>query len=486
MKQGIASSAGHPPVTTLQHNHINIEATRFLALLPKNGAAAAFQPTLPLIVEDAAKPRLDATARSGGRPQAGSPEASARPLVYREQSFASEAQKRRKRYERRAASSKWLTADALANTHIEPVEGTQRFMDMDTGEMLDSDFVRPPRPARCGWRIGAAVSIHADAETHTAHYSGTEHCGSVWSCPVCSAVIRAQRAEEIQTVIERHQKAGGSVIFLTLTMRHRRSDSLAMLLDALLGSWKRLLQGAAWKRTRRDYELTGYIRATEVTWSESNGWHPHLHCLLLTGRRLDDAEVQRLGDEIHGRWARYVKSATGRMPDREHGVDVQRVDEGGRLVSEYVTALQDEGKHGSTWSASAEMARGDVKKARHHGLVPLELLDDECGLPEPRRRALWLEYAKTTKGRRCITWSHGLKDLFSILEQSDRQIVDDTESVGQLVAVIPADAYDKIRREPATLALLLDMAARGLNKLLPAIAPGLQLIEHTEEELDDE
>jgi hypothetical protein len=79
-----------------------------------------------------------------------------------------------------------------------------------------------------------------------------------------------------------------------------------------------------------------------------------------------------------------------------------------------------------------------------------------------------------------------LKDLYGIREQSDRQIVDDTESVGQLVAIIPADAYDKARREPATLALLLDMAARGLNKLLPAIAPGLQLIEHTEEELDDE
>lgn len=406
-------------------------------------------------------------------------------MVYREESFASEAQKRCKRYERRAASSKWLVADALANTRIEPVEGTQRFMDMDTGEILDSDFVRPPRPARCGWRIGAAVSIHADAETHTAHYSGTEHCGSVWSCPVCSAVIRAQRAEEIQTVIERHQKAGGSVIFLTLTMRHRRSDSLAMLLDALLGSWKKLLQGAVWKRMRRDYGLTGYIRATEVTWSESNGWHPHLHCLLLTGRRLDDAEVQRLGDEIHGRWARYVRSATGRMPDREHGVDVQRVDEGGGLVSEYVTALQDEGKHGSTWTASAEMARGDVKKARH-GLVPFELLDDECGLPEPRRRALWLEYVKATKGRRCITWSHGLKDLYGIREQSDRQIVDDTESVGQLVAVIPADVYDRIRREPATLALLLDMAARGLSKLLPAIAPGLQLIEHNERGSDDE
>jgi hypothetical protein len=98
------------------------EATH-LALLP-NGAAAALQP-FPTASRngDATQSRQDGprTATRSCRPKAegAAPTAGARPLVYREQSFASEAQKRCKRYERRAASSKWLTADTLGISRTE-------------------------------------------------------------------------------------------------------------------------------------------------------------------------------------------------------------------------------------------------------------------------------------------------------------------------------------------------------------------------------
>ena len=125
------------------------------------------------------------------------------PLVHRGQSFPTGHRLeveglRRSRFARRSQSSKWLIADAVDSSAIEEL-GDGLFADSATGELLDSDWVRPPRPARCGWRIGENVSVHSDGQL--AHFSGTERCSSVWACPSCSAVIRAERAREISQAV---------------------------------------------------------------------------------------------------------------------------------------------------------------------------------------------------------------------------------------------------------------------------------------------
>lgn len=119
-----------------------------------------------------------------------------------------------------------------------------------------SGWVRPPRVARCGWTMSGAVGVHG-GPGQSAHLSGVERCASIWSCPCCSAVIRAERAREIDAAVQAWQERGGSVVFVTLTMRHRASDALATTLDAALLGWRGLLQGSPWKRARavRDRRL---------------------------------------------------------------------------------------------------------------------------------------------------------------------------------------------------------------------------------------
>lgn len=381
---------------------------------------------------------------------------------------------RRERYARRSQSARWLISDAIAAALPEGVEEVEQgqFVDTATGELHDAQWVRPPRPARCSWRIGDQVGVHADA-TH-AHFSGTERCGSIWSCPVCASVIRAERAREITQAVEAHQAQGGSVIFVTLTLRHKIADPLAVTLDTALEGWRVITGHRQWRGVsgmKRRYSISGYVRATEVTHGEHHGWHPHLHSLLFTDRALSDVEVRVLGDELHGLWSAYAQRRTGRTPSRDRGIDAQRVDEDGRVLAQYLGKVQD----GTRWTASAEMARSDVKTGRGQHLAPFQLLDDDQAgrLPAPARRRLWAEYVATTKGRRAITWSRGLKARYGIGDRSDDEILDDVEAA-PAVWIVHRGAYDHARRSAGalSLALGLEAASRGDLEGLARILPG--------------
>lgn len=383
---------------------------------------------------------------------------------------------RRERYSRRAQSSRWLISEAIAAALPEDVEEVEQgvFLNQRTGELFDPGWVRPPRPARCSWRVGSQVSVHGSPEGGArSHFSGVERCGSVWSCPVCASVIRPERAREISKAVEGHQAAGGSVVFVTLTLRHQKSDPLALTLDTALLGWKKLMSHRRWSGVhgmKNRYDVQGYIRATEVTYG-ANGWHPHLHVLLMTGRNLADGEVQSLGDEMHSLWSSYAHQRTGRAPTREHGIDVQRVDTKGRVLAQYLGKIQDD--HKAKWTVSAELARADVKIGHGDSITPFQLLDDDTGLPPAQRLRLWTEYVAGTKGRRCITWSRGLKDRYDVAERDDQDILDDVEAAPP-VWVTDASSWDTARRSKGSHALVdvLDAAERGKWSRVAEILPG--------------
>ncbi|QUL78189.1 protein rep [Brevibacterium sp. SMBL_HHYL_HB1] len=321
------------------------------------------------------------------------------------------------------------------------------------------------------------MSVHSDGQF--AHFSGTERCGSIWACPVCSAVIRAERAREISQAVEAHQAAGGSILFVSLTIRHDRDDSLKQSMDAVLGSWRRLLQGSAWvgsksRQGARDrYRVSGYIRSTETTYG-SNGWHPHIHALFFSDDRLSNTEVEAFGDEVHTRWARYVYKATGKLPTREHGIDVQLADDDGQVLGQYLSKVQDEEtSKKKKWDASAELARADVKRGRgDENFVPFELLDSEHPMPLAQRRRLWVEYYEGTKGRRALTWSRGLKARYEVGEKSDEAIIEETESA-PVQWLADGRAYDTLRRSaPDLLAVVLEAAGAGNWAVVKMLLPG--------------
>lgn len=318
--------------------------------------------------------------------------------------------------------------------------------------------------------------MHADGQAG-AHYSGVERCASIWACPVCSAVIRAERAVEIQRAVEAHQATGGGVAMVTLTLRHRSGDDLGLLLDALLRGWQRLIAGAPWERQKARLGIAGFVRAVEVTWG-GNGWHPHMHALVFTEGQMSEGAAAAFQGWVLDRWQGIVTRLGAQMPNAAHGVRVDRADGHGKVVAAYLAKVQE----ASRAKVGTELARFDLKTGRGGNLMPFELLDPvirQDGDDDHAARVLWLTYQAATHGRRAITWSRGLRDRLGLdAERTDDEIIEDTEARVQLLTV-PGPAYDRARAEPAVLAAVLDAVERGHLALAASIIGGTILYDET-------
>lgn len=338
------------------------------------------------------------------------------------------------------------------------------------GTPTDSGYVRPVRPARCSWTIGQSVGIMDDG-TRPAGYTGIERCGSVWACPHCGAVIRAGRAAEIEHAATAHQKNGGELLFFTGTARHHQGDDLATILGALAAAWRKMVGNRPWKRWKKELGISGYIRATEITYG-TNGWHPHAHILLFLDEKISTEKVAEFRAWLLDAWATAVEKAGGKRPTA-NGLDLQRVDKKGKVLARYLSKVQDQDK--KKWHVGAEMARGDLKKTREKtSLSPFDLLDADSDIPEKTRGKLWREYYTATKGRRALSWSRGLKDRYAVDEREDEDILDDAEST-TLVWRTSARSYRAARHiapDDRLLVLALEHAeAKNWRKLATILPP---------------
>lgn len=339
------------------------------------------------------------------------------------------------RFLRRQRSSGWL------------IGGAREAVGLPRDSIDGSDWVRPPRPARCRWRVAAVVGVHAPAGDHGAHFSGLERCGSIWSCPVCAAVIRAARAREIAAALESAHTKGHGIAFVTLTLRHTSTDPLAKNLDVLLEAWRKVTSWQAWKKLAKRLGHIGAIRSVEVTLG-GNGWHPHAHLAIVFDKPLTEIQRASFEAELGAIWQRAVVKLGARMPSLEHGVNVKLADGDGVQIAGYLAKVQETvGKQ--RLGIAKELARGDLKHGRAGSVTPFELLDDETGAAGPR--AHWIEYVAATKGRRAFSWSRGLRDYLipEDEERTDDEVLDDAEQ-GDLVGLIDGETWDREYREDPT------------------------------------
>jgi hypothetical protein len=245
-----------------------------------------------------------------------------------------------------------------------------------------------------------------------AHTSGVARCASPWSCPVCAPVIGERRATEITGALDRHLANGGDAVMVTLTLRHHLGSALAPMVAIICTALGLVFRGSGWTRRRDRLGFIGSIRSVEVTYG-ANGWHPHLHALLLFDHVLTVAELDDLRSWVHGRWAGQVAKAGLGTISATYGVDLEPV-RSIEALGPYLTKT--DGKGEARWGVGREMARGDVKSAA--GLVPFELLD-LAATGDGRALALFREYEEATAGRLKLRWSDGLKALLLVDDVTD-------------------------------------------------------------------
>jgi hypothetical protein len=115
-------------------------------------------------------------------------------------------------------------------------------------------------------------------------------------------------------------------------------------------------------------------------------------------------------------------------PSYEHGVHIERCYTP-EDAAKYICKTQESHKN-----VGSEMARSDMKTARGEHRVPFQILASAAEGNEADAR-LWHEFEAATKGKKCITWSRGLRDViwcatpeplevgFSPVELTDEEIV---------------------------------------------------------------
>ncbi|MEV5440910.1 replication protein [Streptomyces sp. NPDC052682] len=433
----------------------------------------------------------------------------------------------------RAAIRRWQGRKVLNRTSkIDACQGCGvRILDPETGVIV-------ARSSR-----GYAVTI------------GLVRCGRIWFCPECSAAIRRGRTEELKTGALRWLAQGGILAVVVLTARHNRTTDLARLaaglwgepkLDAkgepvldrsgkprrVPGAYQRMLTDSAfygrpeavswWQRKdgsfghsvrpaedghRHRIGYAGMVRASEVTRSQANGYHPHMNCLVFLGATLDGTPAkgtvtgyfEPTAEDLEAweTWLRNFWTETLRKMDpswapskecferdckcegKGHGVMVKFIrSPDDKALIEYLTKVQD-GKPpadsvradlDAAGGAAMETVRADSKTGRgRKSMTPFQILyrlwDLEVQGTDPRQaegygrpdqlRAWWAEYEEAFAGRRAIEWTRGLRGHVHLVgddsDETNLQFVYEGAAKEPLTGgvVMTGDAYGTVERTDA-------------------------------------
>jgi len=300
-----------------------------------------------------------------------------------------------------------------------------------------------------------SIEVRGAQGARQASWSGIMHCGHIWTCPVCSANLRAKRTERIAAAL---RGMGGRWVMLTITLRHRAGMRLDTwrdtdgtthpgLLDGLLRAWRRTRQGGRIQRVWSD-RVTASARGTECTFG-GNGWHPHLHVLLRTQEWDDDER-----DALLVRWRREVQRVLGKdcRPDDLHGLhwsepfDAAEAGDRAKYIGKLGLKLGLEvAGHGKTegyWTIAERAAAGDETAIR-----------------------LWHEFQRATKGRRMLELDDRASDAADKTledEAADKARDDDESSAERTSITVKRDDLRALRwlerSFPVLMALVLQAA----------------------------
>lgn len=253
--------------------------------------------------------------------------------------------------------------------------------------------------------------------------------------------------------MHRHRAAGGELYHVTLTVRHGLGQDLRGLRTQLAKAWRSCIGGAPWKRLAARIRWAGTVRALEVTYG-ANGWHPHLHILILTDGPRGGRELVELRRHLFARWVRALARTAPpgvpfTPPTRRRGIKVVRA-----TVAEYLAA---------TPGLSDELAGGAMKRAKGTNRTPWQLLADVARgkYADPGERAAdlarWRAWGQDMGGARQLTWSRGLRKRYRV-DQGDEQLELPLALRPQRRLWIRADEWQRVRAWPALDAKLRELA----------------------------
>lgn len=259
------------------------------------------------------------------------------------------------------------------------------------------------------------VKLYADG---TVTHDGLQVCHSAWACPHCTPNIASTRAGEVEAAVRAALLAGYVVVFFTMTLEHRRQDSLEDVFGDVRRCWREVVGGGPWVRFRRRWGHLGTIRTLEVTAGRS-GWHPHVHGAMIFRHNVDPDTVRSF---LEHRWTTAANKCDrtvskkrrrdryGRL--RHVGVDVQLAysAEGPDKIANEV------GAYLCKWGVAQELSAAWSKDAHRGRYSALALLVEAEARGGGWAVDRWCEYEAAVHGMHFIHWSPGLKAALANLQ----------------------------------------------------------------------
>lgn len=329
-------------------------------------------------------------------------------------------------------------------------------------------------------------------------YGNLQRCSSVWTCPYCAPQITEQRKKELNEALYiEAPKLGLYPVMVTLTLSHHFGQTLQDLLNVLCGtrvsvegrkSKKEipgarniLLSGRKWQSLATEYGVAGWIHNLEILYSTmGNGWHPHIHMILMLDRVLDGKAATKLQSQLRRMWLPSLRKAGKNFGQKitaswEHGCKVT-TDAGN--IADYVS------KYGklpaNTWTVATEITKAQMKH-RTEGFNIWELIAlAGDGVGESAR--LVKEYYFATKGRKQLQWSEKLRKRLNVTLESDETVASAEESDDErrIAALIQSDDWKRVcaanLRGQARRALAME-GFEGLMRLLATIGAAATKVE---------
>ncbi|WP_295002937.1 protein rep [uncultured Dechloromonas sp.] len=309
-------------------------------------------------------------------------------------------------------------------------------------------------------REAGTVSVYRNEDGSGSSLTGLNRCGNIWTCPVCAAKVAEARRAELNAGLVSHLKAGGGAYLLTLTFPHEADHPIAELLERFTNARQRLQNSRTWKRVMEEAGRLGSVASLEVTISQENGWHPHLHVLIFaqTNGFHEGDPINDQGDllspaiiELKHAWVNILlKTGLGDLKKLHHMLDHALNVRGGNQAAEYIA------KYGrdERWGQSSEMTRHYTKQGsagERDGLLhftPFQLLT-WAGNGDEWATRKFIEYSDAIEGKRAVTWSPGLKKSLGVhSDQTDEEIAADDNPMPEQIHVgdIDQEQYQTLFR----------------------------------------
>lgn len=296
-------------------------------------------------------------------------------------------------------------------------------------------------------------------------------CNSASACVVCSSRIATARGQWLGATFDSALDKGFTVSMLTLTVPHKKGDSLENLLMAMEAAYTNIQGTLAYKDMRLIHNAH-FVRSLEVTYG-ANGWHPHYHVAIIhtPGVHWD---IRR--KEIEEAWCKNIqRDRTVTKKVKKDGVTyLQKVEISGLRApnqeiavhilenannsqrAEYLTKLSglssleftnSKGKSAKTggnlniWQIHAlavqgwEKARKITPRSHKKGYMyrgdvieanKLDSIEESFNLDEETSRyiRLWNEYEQAMTGKKIISVSRNMASVFGVAWLTDATIAE--------------------------------------------------------------